>query len=91
MHLVVAYDIPGNRRRQRVARLLKGCGQRVQYSVFEIHVSGAQLKKLEQQLRGLISTKEDSVRIYDLNGQKTRPLCLLGIGVRVEEPRARVV
>lgn len=91
MHMVVAYDIPKNRRRRKVARLLKGCGERVQYSVFEIHVSGSQLKKLEQQLRELISNKEDSIRIYDLNGREKRPLCLLGIGVKVDAPKARVV
>ena len=31
---VIAYDIPNDRRRQKIADLLEGYGKRVQYSVF---------------------------------------------------------
>jgi len=91
MHLVISYDIQNDRRRYKVARLLKGCGQRVQYSVFEVYLSEAQLKEVEQKLKKLISRKQDTVRIYNLSGPKAQPLCLLGVGTMVEPPGTMVV
>ena len=35
MFYVICYDIPDNRRRNQLAKELKGFGTRVQYSVFE--------------------------------------------------------
>ena len=38
MFVVVAYDIPDDRRRTRVAKVLEDYGDRVQYSVFEMNL-----------------------------------------------------
>ena len=35
MHYTVAYDITDDKRRNKVAKILKDFGKRVQYSVFE--------------------------------------------------------
>ena len=35
MHYTVAYDITDDKRRNRVAKILKDFGTRIQYSVFE--------------------------------------------------------
>ena len=36
---VVSYDIPDNKRRTKVMKLLEGYGRRAQFSVFECHVA----------------------------------------------------
>jgi CRISPR-associated protein Cas2 len=63
---VVAYDVPDDRRRTRVARALEAHGQRVQYSVFECQLSAKQFKALWEELGGVIEEAEDSLRAYRL-------------------------
>jgi len=64
--VVVCYDIANDRRRQRVACELENFGQRVQYSVFECHLSCADMDNLKQALNRLIDETEDRVRYYEL-------------------------
>ncbi len=63
---VIVYDIPCNKRRKKIADLLEGYGQRVQYSVFECVLFPEKYKELKRRLRKRIKTKEDSIRIYPL-------------------------
>ena len=64
---VVAYDIPNNKRRNKVGKILEGYGKRVNYSVFEIQVkSKSQKSSLEDDLLSLLKPKEDSLRIYHI-------------------------
>lgn len=65
---VIVYDIPCNKRRQKVAGLLEGYGKRVQYSVFECILSSNKYDELRQRLRKKIKLSEDSVRFYPLSG-----------------------
>jgi len=57
---VIAYDSPSNKRRRKLAKLLEGYGERLQWSVFECHLQPHQLR---QGLMG-IATGEDSVRLW---------------------------
>lgn len=67
---LVCYDIDDDRERTRTARLLERHGQRVQYSVFELHLRGAvQLQALQQQLREILGDDSDEVRFYRLTAQ----------------------
>lgn len=75
MDLVVTYDVKtgdkaGERRLRRVATTCKSFGQRVQFSVFEVHVDELQLERLRQRLLAIIDVKEDSLRIYRLHGPR---------------------
>ena len=63
---VIAYDIPDDKRRYRVARALQGHGDRVQYSVFECQLTAAQFQKLWEELATRINLQADSVRAYRL-------------------------
>lgn len=63
---VVAYDIPDDRRRLRVAKLLEGYGERVQYSVFECVLTPRQFERLWEEIGRRIDGAEDSVRVYRL-------------------------
>ncbi len=64
--VVVSYDIPDDRRRGKVCRLLKDFGERVQYSVFECRLRPRELARLQERLRPLLVPKEDDVRFYRL-------------------------
>ena len=64
--IVIVYDIPDDKRRRRVARMLEGHGDRVQYSVFECQLTGKQFGGLWKELGTLIDAKEDSLRAYRL-------------------------
>ncbi len=64
--VVVAYDIPDDRRRTKVMKLLEGYGNRVQYSVFECELRPADLDELKVRMRRLIRKEEDDVRFYPL-------------------------
>jgi CRISPR-associated protein Cas2 len=66
MLVVISYDIPHDGRRNRLARLLKGYGERMQYSVFEAELKPEMLRHLKSKIATLIEPAEDSVRIYRL-------------------------
>jgi CRISPR-associated protein Cas2 len=64
--IVVAYDIPDDRRRSRLCRKLKSFGRHVQYSVFECLLDAQGLQHLEETVRTIIKPREDHVRYYRL-------------------------
>jgi CRISPR-associated protein Cas2 len=70
--VLVAYDVrtetaDGRRRLRKVAKICSNYGQRVQLSVFECSVTGAQLEQLEYELTRIINSEQDSLRIYILH------------------------
>lgn len=73
----MTYDVDtttaeGRRRLRWVANVCKGFGQRVQLSVFECRVTPAQLEDLEARLSASIDRESDSLRIYQLPGDRER-------------------
>ncbi|NJR39369.1 MAG: CRISPR-associated endonuclease Cas2 [Leptolyngbyaceae cyanobacterium CSU_1_4] len=66
MHLVISYDIPEDRRRTKIHKILKSYGQWMQYSVFECELSETQYAKLRSRLSQLIKPDQDSIRFYFL-------------------------
>lgn len=68
MFAVICYDIPDNKRRNRVGKLLEGCGNRVQKSVFECDIKPERMKLLKARLAKIIK-EEDSIRYYYLCAQ----------------------
>ncbi len=66
IHVVIAYDIVCNKRRNRLAKLLLGFGERVNYSVFECRLRERQLGKLQGEVLKMIDPDEDRVRYYFL-------------------------
>ena len=89
--IVVAYDLPDDRRRTRLAHNLKDFGVRVQYSVFECLLEPEQVDALRARITWLIDPAEDQVRIYRFCedcGAKTE---LLGLGEPTEDTEAFVL
>lgn len=71
MEVLVAYDVStetreGRRRLRRVADVCVAFGQRVQYSVFECHLTPMQFEQMLHRLLGIINEEEDSLRVYRL-------------------------
>jgi CRISPR-associated protein Cas2 len=64
--IVVSYDIPKDKRRTKVSKVLADFGERVQYSVFECWLRKADLARLQQRLEPIVNAKEDDVRFYHL-------------------------
>lgn len=66
MFVVICYDIPDDRRRTKVGKLLEGFGARVQKSVFECDLTPKLLDRLKGKLGKVIADPEDSLRYYYL-------------------------
>ena len=65
---VIAYDIPDDRRRTKVHKLLSGFGKWTQYSLFECFLSKKELVLLRSKLAEHLEAAQDSVRFYPLCG-----------------------
>jgi CRISPR-associated protein Cas2 len=83
---IICYDIPDDRRRNRVAGLLEGYGDRVQKSVFECHLDRRREQLLRQSLQALVEPTEDKLRYYPLC-DKDRELALAWDRAGITHPR----
>lgn len=63
---LIAYDVPNDRRRTRLAKLLVGYGDRIQYSVFVVDAARAKLVRLRDEIKNVIDRDVDSVLLCDL-------------------------
>lgn len=88
---VVCYDIPDNRRRAKVAKLMEGYGRRAQYSVFECDISEDKRAKLESRLRELLDSDEDDVRMYPLNQADLKRVVVVGRGALHREKPVEMI
>lgn len=91
MLILVSYDIPSDRRRTKLAHVLKDFGERVQYSVFECRLEEQQIERLRARVARLIEPGEDSVRFYRLCGECARLIEVQGLGVAREDPEVYVL
>ena len=67
MYLVVSYDIHDDKRRNRIHKVLKNFGERIQFSVFECDLTRAQYLVLRHRLDDYVKKAEgDSMRFYFL-------------------------
>jgi len=63
---VIAYDIPDDKRRTKIHKVLLGFGKWTQYSLFECFLSRKDLILLQAKLIEHLVAREDSVRFYPL-------------------------
>jgi len=63
----IAYDIPDDTRRVKLANLLKSYGERVQLSVFECYLDEGLLRELEAKAKRLLGLSEDALRVYPVH------------------------
>ena len=91
MFYVISYDIPDDRRRNQLAKVLKGFGTRVQYSVFEAHLNRRQYEDLKQAVDRLLEPSEDSVRYYALCSACVARAEVPAVGDVTSDPKTIVV
>jgi CRISPR-associated protein Cas2 len=63
---IIAYDISGNKRRRKVAKILEMYGVRMNKSVFECFVVPDSFKKIQALIAEIIERKKDSVLYYPI-------------------------
>jgi CRISPR-associated protein Cas2 len=80
MFVIVCYDIPSNKRRNKVAQTLEGFGYRVQESVFECEVNAGQFMKMKQKITNRMEPGEDSIRYYNLCSNCLTKIEISGLG-----------
>jgi CRISPR-associated protein Cas2 len=89
--IVVSYDVPDDRRRTRLAHMLKDFGVRVQYSVFECLLEADQVDRLRERVTKLIDAGKDSVRLYRFCLDCGSKVELHGQGKVTEDPEVGVL
>ncbi len=90
MFYIVSYDMPDDKKRNRMAKTLLDFGTRVQYSVFECNMDDKLLEKMINRI-GKIISDEDSVRIYALCGKCKGVVKILGRGKLTEDEKVYIV
>lgn len=83
---IVLYDIVKDKRRNKIARILSGYGERVQYSVFECVLRKKQFKALWEEIKDAVGPSEDSVRAYRLCAACAKWTRTVGQSATVEIP-----
>ncbi|MCX7839784.1 MAG: CRISPR-associated endonuclease Cas2 [Anaerolineae bacterium] len=91
MFYVISYDVPDDRRRQKIADVLEGYGTRVQKSVFEVHLDVRHYADLRRRLERVMNIEEDNVRFYRLCDDCRKSIEIIGkVGV-TPEPSLMIV
>ncbi|MDI9631253.1 MAG: CRISPR-associated endonuclease Cas2 [Acidobacteriota bacterium] len=90
-YLVVAYDIPSDRRRARLARLLEGFLEHVQESVFEGPIDDGKCERLRRAIGRAVDPGRDAVRIYSLCRRCRGATEVIGVGMIVEDEPEDIV
>jgi len=80
MRMLVVYDIAEPKRLNRVAKILKDYGLRVQKSKFEIEVGPAALGILQARVGAVIEPEEDGVKYIPLCGACQAKTEVIGLG-----------
>jgi len=83
MLVLITYDVSTESKegRKRLSRVAKKCvahGQRVQNSVFECLLNWNQYVKLQNELKQIIDTSQDSLRFYNLGNKFNSKIISMG-------------
>ncbi len=77
---VVSYDVSSDKLRNKVAKIMEGFGRRVQYSVFECHLTDRQFEDMYQKLAKILSgTGENGIRIYQICAKCEKKIRTIGV------------
>jgi len=92
MFVIVSYDVPDDRRRLKMAKLLLDFGGvRVQRSVFELYIELRAFDRLHGRLVRLHVAEEDSIRFYQLCESCRPKLQYLGQAHPIDEPGLLII
>ena len=87
---LISYDITDDRRRNRVFKLLRGWGERVQYSVFCCQLNPREKLRLADEIKGHINQDEDQTLFVDAGPVKgERPIPEIAYVGKIWKPEQR--
>jgi CRISPR-associated protein Cas2 len=87
MQYVVCYDIADDRRRDRMADLLKDYGRRLQESVFLANLDGELVERMKERIQREMHPEQDSVCVFVLCAGCQRLTTAYGVAeVPVDKP-----
>ena len=87
---VIAYDIPSDKRRTKLHKMLSGYGQWTQFSLFECYLTEKEYLRLRQRIDQHLNSQQDSVRFYPLCAACEGKVETVG-GARPTEPILYIV
>ena len=91
MDMIVAYDIAHPRRLNRVAKIMKDYGVRVQKSIFEVEVDNKRFAEMKRRVRDVILEEEDGVKYFPLCEKCAGTVEIIGQGVFVDPEKEYLV
>ncbi|AQS60184.1 CRISPR-associated endonuclease Cas2 [Desulforamulus ferrireducens] len=92
MYYLICYDIREPKRWRKCYKLLKGFGERVQYSVFKCYLTDRKLAELRWELTKILSN-EDSLLIAPIQQADVNRIIYLNMNIdwQLEKERFRTV
>lgn len=88
---VLAYDIPDDGRRAKIAKLCESSAERVQGSVFEGYLSRKEMEWLLKKVERILEDQEDSLRVYRLCAECREKITEIGVGRITPPPQVVIV
>ena len=84
MNMIVAYDIADPKRLNRVAKVIKDYGLRVQKSIFEVRVNDALFSEMRARVEAIIEPDVDGVKYFPLCEKCAGTVEIIGQGVYID-------
>jgi len=84
MNMIVAYDIADPRRLNRVAKVIKDYGIRVQKSIFEVHADRRIFAEMKARIEDEIEPALDGVKYFPLCEKCAGTLEIIGQGIFID-------
>jgi CRISPR-associated protein Cas2 len=84
MNMIVAYDIADVKRLNKVAKVIKDYGARVQKSIFEVNVSNKVFDEMKFRIEEIIEPSEDGVKYFPLCEKCAGTAEIIGQGVFID-------
>jgi CRISPR-associated protein Cas2 len=91
MLVIVAYDIPNDKRRLKLSNFLEGYGRRVQESVFECFMNLDEMRSLHTQVSSKVKLDEDNIRFYWLPSDVVAKVLTIGSSIPLAPPDAYII
>ena len=77
--MIVAYDIADPRRLNRIARIMKDYGRRVQKSIFEVEANDTVFREMKRRAERVMEPEEDGVKYFSLCERCADTLVAIGV------------
>lgn len=84
MNMIVAYDIADPRRLNKVAKVIKDYGIRVQKSIFELAVNNNLFLEMKSRIEDIIEPTADGVKYFPLCEKCAGTVEIIGQGIFID-------